>query len=143
MGKVKDILKEKGDILLYVTPDTIILDALRLMSDKNVGALVVLENERLAGIFSERDYARKVILKGRTSLDTVVKEIMTEDVFTVSPEDTIEECMQLMTSKRIRHLPVVQSNKVIGVISIGDVVKYIIEDQGMTIEYLRQYMSGS
>ena len=143
MGKVKDILKEKGDILLYVTPDTIILDALRLMSDKNVGALVVLENERLAGIFSERDYARKVILKGRTSLDTVVKEIMTEDVFTVSPEDTIEECMQLMTGKRIRHLPVVQSNKVIGVISIGDVVKYIIEDQGMTIEYLRQYMSGS
>ena len=143
MGKVSDILKEKGDILLSVKPDTIILDALRLMSEKNVGALVVLDGERLAGIFSERDYARKVILKGRTSLDTLVKDIMTEDVFTVAPEDTIEECMQLMTKKRIRHLPVVLSNKVIGLISIGDVVKYIIEDQGMTIEYLRQYMSGS
>ncbi|MGZ5191663.1 MAG: CBS domain-containing protein [Flavisolibacter sp.] len=142
MGKVKDILKNKGDII-SVTPDTIILDALRLMSDKNVGALVVLENEILVGIFSERDYARKIILKGRTSLDTQVSEIMTEEVFTVSPEETIEGCMQLMSSKRIRHLPVVQSNKVVGVISIGDVVKFIIEDQGMVIEHMRLYMSGS
>jgi len=143
MGKVKNILKDKGEIILSVTPDTIILDALRLMSEKNVGALVVLENERLVGIFSERDYARKIILKGRTSLDTQVSEIMTEDVFTVSPEETIEGCMQLMTDKRIRHLPVVQSDKVIGVVSIGDVVRYIIEEQGSVIEHLRLYMSGS
>ncbi len=143
MGKVKYILKEKGDIILSVTPDTVVLDALRLMSEKNVGALVVLENERLVGIFSERDYARKIILQGRTSLDTQVSEIMTEEVFTVSPEETIEGCMQLMTNKRIRHLPVVQSNKVIGVISIGDVVRYIIEEQGTVIEHLRLYMGGS
>jgi CBS domain-containing protein len=142
MAKVKDILKEKDGTILSVAPDNVVLDALRLMSEKNVGALVVLENERLVGIFSERDYARKIILKGRTSLDTQVSEIMTRDVFTVSPEETIERCMQLMTDKRIRHLPVEQSNKVIGVVSIGDVVKFIIEEQGTVIEHMRQYMSG-
>ena len=125
--KVKDILKAKGNIALSIAPDTLIFDALQLMSEKNVGALLVMENEKLVGIFSERDYARKIILKGRTSLDTEVREIMTEDVFTVTPEETIDQCMVLMSGKRIRHLPVVQGSEVVGVISIGDVVN---QDQG-------------
>ena len=141
--KVKDILKRKGDAILSVAPDTVIFDALRLMSEKNVGALLVMENEKLVGIFSERDYARKIILEGRTSLDTQVSEIMTPDVITVSPEEFIEQCMQLMSEKRIRHLPVMQSNSVIGVISIGDVVKSIIEEQEMVIEHFRLYVSDS
>ncbi|MBD0331370.1 MAG: CBS domain-containing protein [Chitinophagaceae bacterium] len=142
MGKVKDVLSRKGNTTLSVSPDTIVYDALCLMSEKNVGALLVLENEKLVGIFSERDYARKIILKGRTSLDTQVREIMTEDVITVFPEDTIEHCMELMSEKRIRHLPVVQGDKVTGVISIGDVVKFIIQEQESVIEHLKLYMSG-
>ena len=143
MGKVIDILKTKGNITLSVTPDTIVYDALALMGEKNVGALLVIENQKLVGIFSERDYARKVVLKGKTSLDTQVSEIMTEKVFIIYPEDTIERCMELMSEKRIRHLPVVQGEKVIGIISIGDVVKFIIEEQKSIIESLRLYMSGA
>ena len=142
MGKVKDILKRKGETILSVTSDTIILDALRLMSEKNVGALVVIDNGKLTGIFSERDYARKIILKGRTSLDTQVREIMTPDVFTVSPNDGIDHCMQLMSENRIRHLPVLEDDTVVGVISIGDVVKFIIDEQGSIIEHLKWYMAG-
>ncbi len=141
--KVKDILKIKGNNALSVTPDTIIFDALHLMSEKNVGALLVMENEKLVGIFSERDYARKIILKGRTSLDTQVSEIMTEEVFTISPEDTINQCMGVMSGKRIRHLPVVQGDTVVGVISIGDVVKFIIEEQETVIEHFKVYISGT
>ena len=141
--KVKDILKAKGSISLSVAPDTLIFDALYLMSEKNVGALLVMENEKLVGIFSERDYARKIILKGRTSLDTEVREIMTEDVFTVTPEETIDQCMILMSGKRIRHLPVVQGSEVVGVISIGDVVKFIIEEQETVIEHFKLYISGT
>ncbi len=141
--KVKDILKAKGNISLSVAPDTLIFDALHLMSEKNVGALLVMEDAKLVGIFSERDYARKIILKGRTSLDTEVREIMTEDVFTVTPEETIDQCMILMSKKRIRHLPVVQSNQVVGVISIGDVVKFIIEEQETVIEHFKVYISGT
>ena len=140
--KVKDILRVKGNTILSVPPDTIIFDALYLMGEKNVGALLVMENEKLVGIFSERDYARKIILKGRTSLDTQVSEIMTEEVITVCPEETIGECMMLMSQRRIRHLPVLQSNKVVGVISIGDVVKYIIEEQELVIEHFKLYISG-
>ena len=142
MGKVKDILKRKGETILSVTSETIILDALRLMSEKNVGALVVIDNGKLTGIFSERDYARKIILKGRTSLDTQVREIMTPDVFTVSPNDGIDHCMQLMSENRIRHLPVLDNDSVVGVISIGDVVKFIIDEQGSIIEHLKWYMAG-
>ena len=142
MGKVKDILKRKGETILSVTSDTIIFDALRLMSEKNVGALVVIDNGKLSGIFSERDYARKIILKGRTSLDTQVREIMTPDVFTVSPNDGIDHCMQLMSENRIRHLPVLEDDTVVGVISIGDVVKFIIDEQGSIIEHLKWYMAG-
>lgn len=141
--KVKDILKAKGNTALSVTPGTIIFDALCLMSEKNVGALLVMENEKLVGIFSERDYARKIILKGRTSLDTQVSEIMTEEVFIVSPEDTIDRCMGLMSKKRIRHLPVLQGDTVVGVISIGDVVKFIIEEQETVIEHFKVYISGT
>ena len=140
--KVKDILRVKGNTILSVAPDTIIFDALYLMGEKNVGALLVMENKKLVGIFSERDYARKIILKGRTSLDTQVSEIMTEEVITVCPEETIGECMMLMSQRRIRHLPVLQSNKVVGVISIGDVVKYIIEEQELVIEHFKLYISG-
>lgn len=140
--KVKDILEVKGYSIQSVSPDTIIFDALFLMSEKNVGALLVLENNKLVGIFSERDYARKIILKGRTSLDTQVSEIMTENVITVSPEETITDCMHLMSEKRIRHLPVLQSNKVTGIISIGDVVKFIIEEQELVIEHFKLYISG-
>ena len=142
MGKVKDILKRKGETILSVTSDTIIFDALRLMSEKNVGALVVIDNGKLSGIFSERDYARKIILKGRTSLDTQVREIMTPDVFTVSPNDGIDHCMQLMSENRIRHLPVLEDDTVVVVISIGDVVKFIIDEQGSIIEHLKWYMAG-
>ena len=116
------------------------LDALRLMAEKEVGALVVLENERLAGIFSERDYARKVILHGKSSKDTPVREIMTAKVVYVRPEQSVEECMALMTDKRIRHLPVLQDQRVIGVISIGDVVKEVISEQRFVIEQLEQYI---
>jgi CBS domain-containing protein len=140
--KVKDILKAKGDFVLSVTPDTIIFDALCLMSEKNVGALLVIEDEKLVGIFSERDYARKIILMGRTSLDTQVSEIMTPDVISVSPEETIDGCMLVMSEKRIRHLPVVQSNKVVGVISIGDVVRSVIHEQEEVIEHYKIYVSG-
>lgn len=140
--KVKDILEVKGYSIQSVSPDTIIFDALFLMSEKNVGALLVLENNKLVGIFSERDYARKIILKGRTSLDTQVSEIMTENVITVSPEETITDCMHLMSEKRIRHLPVLQNNKVTGIISIGDVVKFIIEEQELVIEHFKLYISG-
>ena len=107
-----------------------------------MGALVVIDNGKLTGIFSERDYARKIILKGRTSLDTQVREIMTPDVFTVSPNDGIDHCMQLMSENRIRHLPVLEDDTVVGVISIGDVVKFIIDEQGSIIEHLKWYMAG-
>ena len=141
--KVKDILKAKGNITLSIAPVALIFDALQLMSEKNVGALLVMENDKLVGIFSERDYARKIILKGRTSLDTEVREIMTEDVFTVTPEETIDQCMVLMSGKRIRHLPVLQGDEVVGVISIGDVVKFIIEEQETVIEHFKVYISGT
>src|SRR5688572_23398153 len=121
MGKVSDILATKNGRTVSISPDTLILDALRVMSDNNVGAVLVMEGDRIAGILSERDYARKVVLKGRSSLDTQVSEIMTADVITVSPHDSIEECMNLMTDKHIRHLPVVLGESMVGVISIGDV----------------------
>lgn len=142
MGKVKDLLKRKGTTTYSVAPDTIILDALRLMSEKNVGALLIMDGDQLVGIFSERDYARKIILKGRTSLDTVVSEIMADELVTVSPEEGIDQCMALMSDKRVRHLPVLDEGRVVGLVSIGDVVKHIIEEQDVYIEHLRLYMAG-
>ncbi len=140
MKTVKEILEAKPQKVLSISPQATVLDALKAMADYEIGALVVLEGERLAGIFSERDYARKVILHGKASKDTPVHEIMTHKVVCVRPEQSVEECMALMTDKRIRHLPVLQDKKVIGVISIGDVVKEVISEQRLMIEQLEHYI---
>ena len=142
MKTVKEILQTKPQRLLSITPHATVLDALNMMAEYDVGALVVLDGERLAGIFSERDYARKVILHGKASKDTAVAEIMTHKVVCVKPDHSVEECMALMTDKRIRHLPVLQDKKVVGVISIGDVVKEVISEQRFMIEQLEHYISG-
>jgi len=140
MKTVKEILQTKPQRLLSITPHATVLDALNMMAEHDVGALVVVDGERLAGIFSERDYARKVILHGKASKDTAVAEIMTHKVVCVKPEHSVEECMALMTDKRIRHLPVLQDKKVVGVISIGDVVKEVISEQRFMIEQLEHYI---
>jgi CBS domain-containing protein len=142
MPTVNDLLQTKGHTVWSVAPNTTVYEALELMADKNVGALLVLDGGRVAGIFSERDYARKIILKGRASRETPVREIMTERVVFVRPEQTVAECMALMTHKHIRHLPVLAGDEVIGVISIGDVVKAIISEQEFMIEQLENYISG-
>jgi CBS domain-containing protein len=142
MGKVRDILKTKGGATFSITPGTIVYEALEIMVGKNVSALVVMENEKLVGIFTERDYARKVILKGKTSKDTLIAEIMTEDLVTVTPDNTIDSCMRLMTSRFIRHLPVLENDQLVGIISIGDVVKFIIEEQKFIIENMEHYITG-
>ena len=140
MKTVKEILEAKSHKLLSISPQASVLDALKLMAERDVGALVVLEGEGLAGIFSERDYARKVILHGKSSKATPVSEIMTHKVVCVRPDQSVEECMALMTDKRIRHLPVLDDQKVIGVISIGDVVKELISEQRFVIEQLEHYI---
>ena len=143
MKTVKHLLRTKGNDVLSVAPDTAVFEALRLMAEKNVGAVLVLEGEKLVGIFSERDYARKVILKGKSSKETLVREIMSVHVLYVRPEQTIEDCMALMTDKRVRHLPVLdEERRVVGVISIGDVVKDIISEQEFMIEQLQNYITG-
>jgi CBS domain-containing protein len=142
MITVLDVLKRKGKEIFSTAPDTFVFDALKVMSDENVGTLLVLRKGKLVGIFSERDYARKVILKGKSSRETVVQEIMTEEVYTVRPDQNIRECMELMTNRQIRHLPVMEGEKLVGIISIGDVVKYIIEDQKDTIDKLETYITG-
>ncbi len=140
MKTVDQMLEGKKQQLLYITPDATVFDALKLMAERDVGALVVLEGEKLAGIFSERDYARKIILLGKSSKETLVREIMTDKVLCVRPEQTVQECMALMTEKRIRHLPVLDNKKVVGVISIGDVVKETISEQKFIIEQLETYI---
>ena len=139
---VEQILKQKGGAFWSVAPDVMVIDALKLMAEKDVGALLVLGAGRLAGIISERDYARKVVLKGKSSLQTPVREIMTQGVVTVRPGNTVEECMGLMTEKRIRHLPVVVEGQVIGVISIGDVVKASLDAKDFVIQQLGNYITG-
>ncbi len=142
MITVRQLLQGKGYDVWSVKPDTSVYDALLLMADKEVGALLVIEEEKLAGIMSERDYARKVILKGKSPMDTPTKEIMTADVVIVNPQQTIEECMALMTNRRVRHLPVVEDDQVTGIISIGDVVKAIISQQEFMIQQLERYIEG-
>jgi len=142
MKTVMQLLRTKGQQVLSVAPDIPVFEALEVMADKNVGALLVVEGERLVGVFSERDYARKVILKGKSSKDTPVREIMSSHVLYVRPEQTIEDCMALMTDKRVRHLPVMEEGRVVGVISIGDVVKAIIAEQEFIIEQLQNYITG-
>ncbi len=142
MTKVKDILKSKGHEVYSVHPDITAYDALQIMSDKNVAALLITEEGKLIGIFSERDYARKVVLKGRASKDTKLGELMTENPFVVSPEHSIEICMGIMSNKSIRHLPVIENDTLVGIISISDVVRTIIEDQKYTIDQLENFIKG-
>ena len=142
MKTVAQLLRTKGHQVLSVSPDIPVFAALEVMAEKNVGALLVLEGERLVGIFSERDYARKVILKGKASKETPVREIMSSHVLYIRPEQTIEDCMALMTDKRVRHLPVMEAEKLVGVISIGDVVKAVIAEQEFMIEQLQNYITG-
>lgn len=142
MGTVKNIIEAKGNATFTITPDTSVYHALELMVEKNVSALLVMENDTLAGIFTERDYARKVVLKGKKSKETRISDIMTRDLITVKSESSIDECMELMTGKYIRHLPVVDEGKLTGIISIGDVVRSIIQEQKSIIGHMEQYISG-
>ena len=142
MRSVSDILKIKGHEIWSVAPDSTVLAALELMAEKNIGAVMVLVGQELQGIFSERDYARKIILKGKTSAETLVSEAMTERVAYVGPHNTLEECMALMTEKHFRHLPVMEGNRLLGLISIGDVVKEIISNQKIEIKQLEIYITG-
>ena len=142
MQTVRDILKAKGTDVWCVEPDATVFDALQRMADKEVGALVVMQGEQIVGLISERDYARKIILHGRSSPTTLVREIMTSPVVYIHLDQPIEECMSLMTEKRTRHLPVMENGKLVGLISIGDIVKSIIADQQFIIEQLVRYVSG-
>jgi CBS domain-containing protein len=139
---VRDILKTKGQGVWSIAPEASVFQAIELMADRHVGALMVIAEEKLVGIISERDYARKVILRGRSSKDTRVSEIMTSPVIFVEPHFTVDECMRLVTENRIRHLPVVENERVIGVISIGDLVKWIMSAQDHTIQQLQNYVAG-
>jgi CBS domain-containing protein len=142
MKLVQHLLDEKGRDVLTISPDATVLDAVKLMAEKSIGALVVLNGEKLAGMVSERDYARKVILMGRASDDTPVSAIMRTEPAVASSSSTVKECMSMVTEGRVRHLPVVDDGKVVGIISIGDLVKAIIADQQAEIEQLGQYISG-
>lgn len=142
MVSVKQLLNHKGAEVLAISPQATVRDALTLMATREVGALLVMEAGTLMGIVSERDYARKVILMGRTSKDTRVGEIMSTSLSTVRPEQTVTDCMELMTDRRIRHLPVLDGSEVVGVISIGDVVKAVISNQASMIEHLEEYIGG-
>ncbi len=142
MKLVKHLLDAKGRHIISISPDASVLEAIKIMADKSVGSLVVMEDDKLAGIVTERDYARKVIIKGRSSESTHVAEIMTTNVVTTSSAETVDRCMALMTEMRIRHLPVLEDNRVIAMISIGDLVQAIISDQKEEIEQLEHYISG-
>lgn len=142
MEYVYDVLNDKGSETWTVAPDTSVFEALEIMADKNVGALVVVHDDRLIGIFSERDYARRVALEGKRSRDTPVKEIMTEVVATVSKSHSMKDCMEFMTTQRVRHLPVLEDERLIGLVSIGDVVKSIMSYQDQLIQQLEAHITG-
>ena len=139
---VGHILQHKGSLVWSVSPDVTVLDAIKTLAERNVGAVLVMRDDELIGIFSERDYTRKIILKGRASNTTHVGEVVSSPVVTVGPDETVEDCMRLMTGRHIRHLPVVQSGKVIGVISIGDLVNWTISAQKAALEQMQSYLSG-
>jgi CBS domain-containing protein len=143
MTTIGKLLDQKGSQVWSIPPDSTVYDALRLMAERDIGALLVIKGERLVGILSERDYARKVILQGKSSMKTAVREIMTERVIVISPQNTLEEAMALMTEKHLRHLPVVVDENVVGVVSIGDLVKAKIADQRFIIEQLERYIAGA
>ncbi len=142
MVRVKQLLGRKGKEVWSVDADEPVLEAIQMMADKHVGALPVTRNGELVGVISERDYARKVILLGRSSAETPVWQIMSSPVVTVTPEEDVRQCMQLMTAKRFRHLPVMQGDRMVGMISIGDLVRAVIEEQDQTIEHLERFISG-
>lgn len=142
MRTVRQLLADKPAEVFAVAPEAPVVEAIRLMADKSIGAVLVLRGEALAGILSERDYARKVVLQGRSSADTPASAIMTAQVVTVGPDTPVTACMQLMTERRIRHLPVVEGGQVVGVISIGDLVRAVIADQQLELEQLQRYIAG-
>jgi len=142
MNTIRDVLKAKSNEVVTTSPDATVFDALSLMRDREIGALIVMEEGKVVGIFSERDYARKVILHGKSSRETPVREVMSTDLYHVSPDTTVQECMVLMTGKHIRHLPVFENGQFVGIVSIGDVVKSIISHQEFLIEQLSNYIAG-
>lgn len=142
MRTVRQLLEAKSPAIHAIRPEAPVLDAIRLMAEAHVGAVLVMDGPRLVGILSERDYARKVVLQGRSSSDTPVRDIMTADVLTTSPLDTSDRCMQTMTEHRIRHLPVVDGDDVVGMVSIGDLVKAVIEDQRAELDSLQRYIAS-
>lgn len=142
MKTINQLLSNKGLNIISVMPDTLVYDALLIMAEKHIGALLVLEGDHLAGIFSERDYAREVAIKGKSSRTTPVKEVMSTRLITVTPQQTVEECMSLMSGKRIRHLPVLEAGKVIGILSIGDLVQETIAEQEQLIKQLESYIQS-
>jgi CBS domain-containing protein len=141
-GTISEILNSKGNNVWSTSPDSTVFDAIQFMADKNIGALLVIENNKLIGILTERDYTRKVALKGKSSKQTAVREILSGQIIHVTPDHTIEECMRLMTDHRVRHLPVLHNEKICGVVSIGDLVNWIISAQTSTIQQLQTYISG-
>ena len=143
MHTVRQLLGAKSPEIHAVTPDAAVVQAIRLMAEKGIGAVLVMDGRRLVGILSERDYARKVVLRDRSSATTAVHEIMTSELVTVAPTVTVEQCLELVTNRRIRHLPVVEGDQVVGVISIGDLVKSVIEQQRQELGQLQQYITGT
>jgi CBS domain-containing protein len=142
MRNVRQLLEAKAPEVFAIGPDAPVIDAIRLMAEKRIGAVLVMEGGRLAGILSERDYARKIVLQGRSSKDTPVRDIMTSDVVSVGLNDTADHCMQIVTDRRIRHLPVLDGEHVLGVVSIGDLVKAVIEDQQLELDQLQRYIAS-
>ncbi|HSP44803.1 MAG TPA: CBS domain-containing protein [Chthoniobacterales bacterium] len=141
-GTIEAILAQKGPEIFSVSPDAMVFEAVELMANRNVGALLVVENDKLVGLISERDYTRKVMLRGKKSRETPVREIMSSALTVVSPREPVENCLRMMTDKRIRHLPVLEGEKIRGVISIGDLVKWVIATQSAAIQHLEMYISG-
>ncbi|MDI1251857.1 CBS domain-containing protein [Thermomonas sp.] len=142
MRTVRQLLETKSPEVYSISPEAPVIDAIRMMAERRVGALLVMDGPRLAGILSERDYARKIVLQGRSSKDTPVRDIMSAEVVSVSPQHNTDQCMQLVTDSRIRHLPVVEDGQVIGVISIGDLVKAVIEEQRQELDHLQRYIAS-
>ncbi len=142
-GTIGAILRHKGALIWSIPPETKVFDAIQIMAEKNIGALLVMAGPQLIGIMSERDYTRKIALKGKSSKATPVREIVSTPVISATPEHTVEDCMKLMTSNRVRHLPVLEGERVVGVVSIGDLVNWIISAQSMTIDQLENYIAGS
>jgi CBS domain-containing protein len=141
MGKVRNILQSKNESIFTVGADITVYRAIELMCQKNIGAIIIEDDARLAGIFTERDYARKVVLKGRSSKDTLISELMTKNPFTVNSDTSVDDCMALMNDKHIRHLPVVDKGTIMGVISVGDIIRFMIDEQRTIIEHLENYIT--